>query len=216
MKTRYYLLCSILLLAALLLSALAYPQLPAQIPTHWNASGKADGFGPRQMIFMGPLLMAGAMALFAILPWLSPRRFAIEAFQATYWFIMLVVVGMFAYIDVATLWATQSGSMDAGRAMLGGIAVFMALIGNVMGKVRRNFWIGIRTPWTLASEKVWYATHRLAGKAMVAGALVCLLGVVLGVPVQLCIAALVAGPLLPLVYSLVYYKQLERSGKLEH
>ena len=59
--------------------------------------------------------------------------------------------------------------MDIGRAMIGGMFLFFALLGNVMGKVRKNFYIGIRVPWTLASDRVWNDTHRLAAWMMVAG-----------------------------------------------
>ena len=101
------------------------------------------------------------------------------------------------------------------RAMFGGLAVFLGLLGNVMGKVRRNFWIGIRTPWTLASERVWYSTHRFAGKTMVLCAALSLAGVVAGLPLALCLTVLMAGPIVPVFYSLFFYKRLERKGNLE-
>jgi uncharacterized membrane protein len=159
--------------------------------------------------------MIGFMLLWTVLPSLSPQRFKVEPFQPTYWFICLAVVAMLAYIQCVLLWAALAPAMAINRALVGGIAVFMALLGNVMGKVRRNFWIGIRTPWTLASERVWYATHRLAAKAMVATGLLSLAGVLVGLPMRLCIGLLVAGPVIPLIYSLLYYKRLERSGNLE-
>ena len=84
-----------------------------------------------------------------------------------------------------------------------------------MGKVRRNFWIGIRTPWTLASERVWYATHRFAAKTMVVGALLSLAGVIAGLPLSLCLVLALAGAIVPALYSLAAYKRLERSGNLE-
>jgi uncharacterized membrane protein len=105
--------------------------------------------------------------------------------------------------------------MSMNRALFGGIAVFIGLLGNVMGKVRRNFWIGIRTPWTLASEKVWYSTHRFAGKTMVLGAILSLAGVVAGLPIGVCLALAIAGVLVPALYSLLVYKRLERSGSLD-
>jgi uncharacterized membrane protein len=88
-------------------------------------------------------------------------------------------------------------------------------MGNVMGKVRRNFWVGIRTPWTLASERVWNATHRFAGKAMV---LVGVAGLIVGLGSELYwawLAMILAGLLSPVLYSLIYYKRLERRGQLE-
>jgi len=108
---------------------------------------------------------------------------------------------------------TRSSALP--NALLGGVGIFMALMGNVMGKVRRNFWLGIRTPWTLASERVWYATHRLAAKSMVATGLLAFLSVLAQLPVAVAIGLVMAGVLVPAIWSLVYYKQLERGGRLE-
>jgi uncharacterized membrane protein len=92
------------------------------------------------------------------------------------------------------------------------VAVFIGLLGNVMGKVRRNFWIGIRTPWTLASDRVWYATHRFAARTMVGSAALALAALLLGLPVWLCIGLPIAGTLLPAAYSLLLYRRIE--GKI--
>jgi len=70
------------------------------------------------------------------------------------------------------LWAAVAGPIDITRALLAGVLLMLALIGNVLGKVRRNFWIGVRTPWTLANERVWNDTNRLAGRLFVAAAVV--------------------------------------------
>jgi uncharacterized membrane protein len=99
--------------------------------------------------------------------------------------------------------------------MMGGMFLFFALMGNVLGKVRRNFWVGVRTPWTLASEAVWVRTHRQTAWVWVAGGTVGFLAILAGVPPLLALI-LVLPPLVlyPVVYSLVLYKRLEREGKL--
>ena len=84
--------------------------------------------------------------------------------------------------------------------------LFFALIGNVLGKVRRNFWVGVRTPWTLASDKVWIATHRLAARLMVVAGMIG----ALGVPVALCFGLLMLALFVPVVYSYFLYQRLER------
>lgn len=216
MKPRYTLICAALVIAVLALACVYYPQLPARIPIHWSASGAVNGYGPPMAIFIGPAMMAALTLLGVAMPWLSPRAFTVDTFRATYGFIMVAVVAMVGYINVVTLWAAVAGSVDVARAMMGGIAVFMLLIGNVMGKVRRNFWIGIRTPWTLASEKVWYGTHRLAARLIVVSSLLCLGCVVAGLSQAVSMTVLMTGLLIPVVYSLLYYKRLERSGELEN
>jgi uncharacterized membrane protein len=91
-------------------------------------------------------------------------------------------------------------------------------MGNVMGKVRRNFWVGVRTPWTLASERVWNDTHRLAGQLFVAAAAIGLVCLLLPVPVPavviVSVGLIMGAAFVPIGYSLVHYKRLERRGEL--
>ena len=126
---------------------------------------------------------------------------------------MVMVQTMLAYVNMVILWSGMRHRIDAGRVVLGGICLVAALMGNVMGKVRRNFFVGVRTPWTLASERVWNATHRFAAKTFVAGGLLGLVLVCAGLR-RWPVLALLAGALAPVVYSLVLYKRLERHGEL--
>lgn len=105
--------------------------------------------------------------------------------------------------------------MAINRAIFGGVAVFLGLLGNVMGKVRRNFRIGIRVPWALANERAWYCTYRFAAKVIVFAVALSLIDVLAGAPLWLCLTVLLTGPIVPVFYSLVIYKRFERSGTLE-
>lgn len=204
----------LLTLLALAAVALAWSRLPETIPTHWDLHGQPNGFGPSWELFLlGPGLMAAMMAMTWALPWLSPRNFQVDTFRSTYEQVMGMLFGLMAYLTVVMLWSALGHAVIAGRAIIGGVCLLFALLGNVMGKVRRNFFIGIRTPWTLASERVWNATHRFAAKTFVAGGLVGLVLVALGIDAWP-IFAVVGGALAPVVYSLVVYKQLERRGEL--
>jgi len=104
--------------------------------------------------------------------------------------------------------------VDVSRAVMGGVSLLIALLGNVLGKVRRNFFVGVRTPWTLANEHVWYATHRFAAKTFVAAGLTGLACAILDAPFWLPLAAILTGALAPALYSLILYKQLEHRGEL--
>ncbi|MFC5548544.1 SdpI family protein [Massilia aerilata] len=201
-----------LFLLVLAATIFVYPDLPATIPTHWDAAGQVNGHGPRATVFLEPLIMGLMILLWPGLPRVSPDRYRVEGFSGSWWFSGLVTVGLLAYVQCILLAVLRDGSLDIGRALFGGIGVAIVLLGNVLGKVKRNFWLGVRTPWTLASDRVWYATHRLAGKSMVAGGLVVVLSALLGLPGYVATAALLAGALAPVVFSLVYYKRLERTG----
>jgi uncharacterized membrane protein len=200
-------------------TAVVYPRLPETMTTHWNIKGEADGFSPKaQGAFILPASMILMLGVAAVLPRISPKHFEVDTFKSTYWMVMLLVLALFAYLHVITLWAGVNGRIDVGRALFGGIFGFLAIMGNYLSKVRRNFWMGVRTPWTLASDRVWNDTHRLASKTFViagaGGVIVTLLPLPLGAWMGLGIGLILLGALIPVVYSLVHYKQLQARGEL--
>lgn len=215
MMTRKVFVFDILLIAAACMATVvAYPHLPDRVATHWNIHLRPNGYSPKWALFLfGPGLMSG-IALFTWLgPWLSPKNFEVDTFRSTWRQIMLMVFCMMAYCYAAILWAGVGHQIDTGRVIIAGVCLILALMGNLMGKVRRNFFIGVRTPWTLASERVWNDTHRFAAKTFVAGGLLGLTFTIIGLR-RWPVIALLAGALAPVVYSLVFYKQLERRGDL--
>jgi uncharacterized membrane protein len=196
-----------------------YGSLPEQIPTHWNIRGEIDGRGGKWTLFIFPVMMAGMLALFYFLPALSPQQFEVNSFRPTYLYIMVLCIGLFAYMHGVILYAVHHAVLnralvDLGRAFIAGMFLFFALMGNVMGKVRKNFYIGVRVPWTLASDRVWNDTHRLAAWVMVAAGVIGFGMIVVGVPIIYAIVVLLLSALVPVIYSFVHYKRLERRGAL--
>jgi uncharacterized membrane protein len=217
--TRFYWIAAIVLtLAVWGATAALYPRLPEQVPMHWNIRGEIDGYGAKTWAgFLVPAMMLAMLGLFWLLPWLSPRSFDVDRFRETYMWIALLLISLMAYIHSLTLWAAFNPHIDMARALVAGICVCMALVGNVLGKVRRNFWVGIRTPWTLASERVWIDTHRLAARLMtLAGVLGAAISLVAGHVAAFAVSfgLIMTAALAPVVYSLVHYKRLERRGEV--
>jgi len=211
----YYLGAAAVILAMLVGTLVAYPRLPNIVPLHWDAQGHVNGWGPKWMLLLlGPGMMSAIVLMFAALPWLSPKKFEVDSFRATYLYIMIVIVAMIAYCQFLMLISALRVTLDVSRAIEGGICLLIALLGNVLGKVRRNFYVGIRTPWTIADERVWNVTHRFAAKTFVVGGLLGFLAVILSAPFWLPITAILVAALIPVIYSLVFYKRLERRGEL--
>ena len=116
---------------------------------------------------------------------------------------MAVVTMLFAYIQLLlVLGGIEGVQVDLSRWLLGGMALFFALLGNRLGKVQRNFWMGVRTPWTLASETVWIQTHRLTAWLWTAGGVVLAIVGFAGVAVWWWIAGMLLMCFTPVVYSL--------------
>ncbi len=221
-RTQLYWAIAIALVAAAWVgSILIYPWLPATIPVHWNLQGKVDGYGPKATTtFLMPGFMIGMLVFFSVLPMLSPKNFEVDTFRSTYLFLMVVVMAMFIWLHGVILVATWQAvtkaahPIDIGRSISAGMFLCFALIGNVMGKIRRNFYMGVRTPWTLASDRVWNDTHRIAAWCMVAGSLLGFVITLMGFSLVLAFVVMIGTFCYPILYSFMHYKQLEKRGAL--
>jgi uncharacterized membrane protein len=219
MTRTYFTLCIAATVVAIILSAAVFSNLPPRVPTHWNIRGEVDGYGsPTFAAFFVPAIMVGMLLLFAVLPWLSPKQFEVDAFRSTYGFISFLIMVFLAYVHGLTLWAALGHKIDVPRALLAGMLLMFGLMGNVLGKVRRNFWVGIRTPWTLANDRVWNDTHRLAARLFVAAGLLGIPLIILPIPLEfvfiIVISLIMAAAIIPAAYSAVHYKKLQSQGQL--
>lgn len=216
MSTRRSLAIAFLIFIALTIySFMAVRGLPDIVPTHWNAAGQIDGYGSKwgaAMIMPGCLLFN--LLLMVVLPKISPKKFEIETFRGTFNYIMLIVMCMEAAMGVVILRATENQAFQMVSAIFGVMFLFFALLGNVLGKVRRNFFMGIKTPWTLASEQVWDQTHRQAARLWTIGGFVGFVLSFLGLPFWILFTGLMVMTLLPVVQSYFIYRKMDRSGTL--
>lgn len=210
------LLATLTLAAASIIAGLMLPA-DAQLPIHWGLDGEADGFAGKWVaLAMPPAMVAILSLLFYFLPALEPRKEGFERSQGLYlwgWLALLIVV---AAVQLAVLSAAFGWGIAVPQLMAGAVGIMLALIGNQLGKSRSMYLIGVRTPWTLASEEVWIKTHRLCGKLMVLGGLALLLAALLPLPqgvlgiVLLAVILIVAG--VPVVYSFVAWRRENRQG----
>lgn len=202
---------SLILVAAMLaVTGWLYPALPDPVPTHWNLVGEADGFTPKPWgALIHPFMLLGIWALFKLIPVISPRGFRLDEFMGTVRVIQLVMLGVMSVIGMVSLLAAIGWNVRIQWVVPLCVAVLFIVLGNYLGKVRRNFFIGVRTPWTLANEEVWNRTHRLAGWLFVLSGLLVIAATTAGWPAWLGITALVSAGLVPVVYSFWLYHRLE-------
>ena len=207
-------LCCLIALFVTGYTLIVYSSLPDIIPTHWGADGKVNGWGSRNTIFITPAITLGMALLFIALPWMSPKNFSIETFRSTYNYIMLIVTAMMGYLSIVIIYMSQHPTWNYTKPLIGGMMLFLGLLGNSLGKVKKNFYVGIRTPWTLASDQVWVATHRLGARLMTIAGFGGAVAIWLGAPVMPIFFIFIALSLFPVIYSLFLYKRLERGGVL--
>jgi uncharacterized membrane protein len=200
-----------LVVLAFALVAAAYDHLPERVPTHWNAAGAVDGtmakpWGP----FLPPLLMAGILVVFTILPHISPRGFDMTPFRRAYGVMQLGILGFFLALNIVVLLTALGWAVPINRMVPVGVGALFVVIGNLLGKVTTNFFVGIRTPWTLADPEVWLRTHRFGGKVFVAAGLASAVVGIIGADPRWLAPLGLGAALVPTVYSYVIWRRLER------
>lgn len=223
MKQAFYWIGGILVVVAFFSAGYVWIEratlLPERVPTHWNAAGEPDQFHSRDdilwIMLLPPLVVLCLVLLAPLFLWLSPQHFDFEGCTRTFYHAMLLVVVLFSYLHFVLLISYSRPDIRLLPWMLAGLFGFLTLIGNVLGQVPRNFWLGIRVPWTLASAVVWTKTHRLAAWLWVAAGLLGLLLAVVGVTLWFHLALLAVMVFVPIGYSLWLYKKLERQGKID-
>ncbi len=146
------------------LSIYFYVHFPARVATHWSFSGQVDGWSSRGVgAFVIPAVIAGMYLLFLVLPLLDPKRERYAEFQKIYNVFKGAIIGMMFVLYALTGLYNLGFPVKIGEVvplLVGGLFI---LIGNYMGKIKNNWFMGIRTPWTLSSENVWNKTHRVGG-----------------------------------------------------
>ena len=200
----------ILVLAAAAASAIVYPDLPETLASHWNEKGEVNGYMPRFWgAFLVPLILAGMAVLLFVVPLIDPLKANIARFRRYYNILIVLLVVFMVYIHALTLaWNLGWDSFDMNVALLPAMGLLFIFIGPLIRNAKRNFFIGIRTPWTLSSDRVWDETHRLGGIMFIASGLLAMGGVFFGdLAVWFILVPVLASTLFLVVYSYVLYQR---------
>lgn len=197
---------------ALLMTAVLYGRLPDTLPVHWNLAGEADRYAEKPLAaLLMPLVMIATALLFEAVPRISPAGFTVEANARGFRAIAVATLVFLLALHTVTLLSGLGVPIDVGLVVPVGMGALFVVIGNYMTTVRKNFFVGIRTPWTLANDDVWFRTHRLGARLFILGGLVLMVASFLApkpmFAVLIGVTLLVAG--VPIVYSYVVYRRLE-------
>lgn len=190
-----------------------YKRLPASVPVHFGMDGRPDRYGNPSEFLMAVLVLMGAAALayllLKFLPSIDPRRtakYSAHTFRQL-GFVMLLFI---TAINIAIMYGTQHEGLRMEKVIFPLMGLLFTYMGNMMHSLKPNYFVGIRTPWTLESEDTWRKTHQLAGKLWLPGGLL-LTALALVLPsaaaVVVFMVLLFIMILIPVIYSYIYFKR---------
>ena len=200
----------VLIALALLAGAVLWNQLPDQMASHWNANDQVNGYISKFWgVFLMPLITLGMFILFLVLPGIDPLKANIAQFRESFNLFIVVIVVFMLYVHGLTLaWSLGHQDFKMSAAMLPFMGVLFIAVGYMLKKAKRNFFIGIRTPWTLSSDSVWDKTHQLGSILfMVSGAFAIIGGFFGGTTAfWLMFVPLIGSSLFLVIYSYVLFR----------
>jgi uncharacterized membrane protein len=200
---------ALLVLLAVGVAVYAYPLLPEVVASNWDAAGNVNGHMPKFInIVIVPILMLGIWLFWLAIPRLDPLKANIESFRP--WFDgMLFFLQLFIlYIFVLTILYNVGFPLNIGQFLIPALALLFGYIGILLPRTKRNWFVGIRTPWTLSSDDIWDKTHALGGKLFQLAGVVILFGIF--VPLHalwLALVPIVIAALVPVGYSYWLFKK---------
>ncbi|MGD1008056.1 MAG: SdpI family protein [Ignavibacteriaceae bacterium] len=203
----------IIILAAVCLSIWSFQYLPERMITHWNLAGKADGWSSREFtVIFFPSFLAAIYAILTISPRFDPKRERYQEFSRVYFILRAVVLLLILIAFAIIIFSNLGYKIDIGTTL----TIVMSIVIIIMGKVKPNWFLGIRTPWTLSSENVWNKTHRLFSRLWVCVGICALIVVWINPAAAIIIfSAGVAGSFIYVcVYSYILYKNEKKEYKV--
>jgi uncharacterized membrane protein len=202
-----------LVLVAFVISVYFYPKMPQQMASHWNAQSQVDGYMGKDVgLFIMPGVMAGMALLLNFIVYLDPLRRNIEKFRPYYeGFIVFMCIFMLAIQYHIILW--NLGIQISTNVVIPiGIGLMFYYCGILCERAKRNWFIGIRTPWTLSSDRVWARTHRVGGLLFKVAGIAAFIGIAFQkYVIYFILVPMLAVAVFTIVYSFVIYQQ-EKQG----
>lgn len=204
----------LIVLAGLGFSLWAGPRLPAAVPAHWNAAGQVDGYSsPAQTMYLMPAITLLVGLLLIYIPNIDPLRANVEKFRKTYHWAVLGFALYFTYLHVLILLAGLGVSYNMTYALLPAFALLFIGLGFLIERTQPNWFIGIRTPWTMSSPVVWEKTHKMGGLLFKLCGALSLVGLFFRMEIAfgIMVIPILVASFGSILYSYIVYRQEQRS-----
>jgi uncharacterized membrane protein len=192
-----------------------YPMLPENVASHWGASGEVNGYLPAFWgAFLIPALSAVLFVVFLVIPLIDPLSENIKAFRKDYLRFVFAVILFLSFVHVQTLLWNLGTQVRFNLTLPVLLGLLFFYTGHLLGKLKRNWFIGIRTPWTMSSDEVWDKTHKLGGALFKAVGVVSVLSILLPIGgMLLVIALIIAAAIAIVVYSYLVFRKMKKPVK---
>jgi uncharacterized membrane protein len=200
----------ILIVFQFIAAFLLYPSMPDRIAIHWNVHGEADGYGSKLVgLFLIPLIEAFLIPVFLILPRIDPKADPDKLMGAYSWFILIFTFYMMYVYGLSIAW-NLGYKYDFLRLLAPMLGILFIGIGEIIGKVEMNWFMGIRTPWTLSSQEVWENTHRLGGRLFKISGVLAFLGILFSGWISLLFVILPVMASSLILYSYLQFRKIKK------
>lgn len=168
-----------IILLSFVLSLIFYDQMPERMAFHWNEKGEVDGYAPKLLgLFLMPIISVSLFLLFVAIPKIDPLKQNIEKFRKYYdWFVTLIIIFLFYLHTLSIVW-NKGVEFNIILVLIPAFTILFYYCGILVENAKRNWFVGIRTPWTLSNENVWKKTHKIGGKLFKIAAIISLVGLI--------------------------------------
>lgn len=202
----------LLIVLGITIGTILYPYFPNQIASHWNMVGEVNGYMSKFWgVFLLPMILVGLFGLYHLIPAIDPLRKNLESFRRYYNLFWIFLFLFLSYIFGLTLIWNLGYHFSFSVPLTPAFSLLWFFLGLVLPKSKRNWFFGIRTPWTLANDVVWEKTHRVGGKFFMITAIAALFGIVF--PKQsiwFILIPVFATVIFTVIYSYLVYRRLEK------
>ncbi|CAM2992355.1 SdpI family protein [Flavobacterium frigoris] len=201
-----------IVLAPFVYLAIIWNILPEKVPTHWNYKGEVDKWGDKYslivLLFLLPVL---TYVLMVVIPKIDPKK-KIEQMGGKYYQLKFILVLFMSTLAFIILHISVNQSTSSANLIFIPIGVLFIALGNYFKVIQPNYFIGIKTPWTLENKEVWKLTHIMAGKLWIVGGLLIVLGSLTldkSIFIYILITIIAIISIVPVVYSYIKFRELK-------
>jgi len=201
-----------IIIISFVLGIYLYPMMPDKVASHWNMAGEVNGYMSKFWgLFLLPIMAFFMAGLFLILPKIDPIAKNFDTFRESYNKLIVSIILFLVYVHGLTVVWNLGIKFDLTRFMLPSLGVFFIVLGNSLSHVKRNWFVGIRTPWTLSSDTVWEKTHRLGARLFEMSGILVLFGIfVPEAAFWILIISVILSTITTILYSYLLYKKEQK------